>query len=64
MGITELGETALVGWRGKVASGVARPVSARTGVGEDQVRAIIGALFFVLAAYYIAGTVRRALKSD
>jgi hypothetical protein len=58
---TDLGQTALVGWREKVAGSVARPVSERTGAGEQQLRAVIGALFFVLSVYYVVSTVRRAL---
>ena len=61
MDAAELGQTALVGWREKVASSVARPVSERTGVGEQQLRALIGALFFALSAFYVVRTVRRAL---
>jgi len=61
MEATKLGQTALVGWREKVARGVAAPVSERTPAGEDQVRALIGAAFFVLAVYYVASTVRRAI---
>jgi hypothetical protein len=57
---TELGETALPGWRGKVAAGIARPVSHRTGVEERKLRAI-GVLFFVLSVYYVGATARRAL---
>jgi hypothetical protein len=58
---TELGETALPGWRGKVAAGIARPVSHRTGVEERKLRAAIGVLFFVLSVYYVGATARRAL---
>jgi hypothetical protein len=58
---TELGQTALVGWRDKVASGVARPLAKRTGVSEEPVRAAIGAAFFALSAYYVVSTARRAL---
>jgi hypothetical protein len=59
----ELGQTALVGWREKVANGIARPVSSRTGVGEEAVRATIGVLFFALSVYYVASTLRRALEA-
>jgi hypothetical protein len=59
----ELGQTALVGWREKVANGIARPVSSRTGVGEEAVRATIGVLFFALSVYYVASTLRRALQA-
>jgi hypothetical protein len=40
---------------------VAPPVSARTPFDDEQVRALVGALFFALAVYYVIGTVRRAL---
>jgi hypothetical protein len=63
MDASQLGHTALVGWREKVAAGVARPVSERTGLADEQVRALIGALFFGLAVYYVVGTVRRALAA-
>jgi len=56
----ELGETGLVGWREKVADGVAGPVSKRTPLADDEVRAAVGGLFFVLALYYVLGTMRRA----
>lgn len=59
---TDAGQAALVGWRDKAAGGIAGPVSDRTRLGEEQVRALVGALFFALSAYYVAGTVRRALK--
>jgi hypothetical protein len=62
MDATALGQTALAGWRGKVANGVARPVSARTRFGDDEIRALVGALFFVLSVYYVIGTLRRALS--
>ncbi len=61
MKATELGQTALVGWREKAAAGVAGPVSERTSLADEQVRALVGALFFVLALYYVVGTLRRAL---
>jgi len=63
MGASELGHTALVGWREKVAAGVAGPVSERTGLADEQVRALVGALFFLLAVYYVVGTVRRAVAA-
>ena len=58
---TALGRTALVGWRQKVANGVAKPLASRTGVSDEAVRAAVGALFFALSLYYVASTVRRAL---
>ena len=60
MKATEVGETALVGWREKAAAGVAAPLSQRSPLDEEQVRALVGALFFAL--YYVVGTLRRALS--
>jgi hypothetical protein len=58
---TELGQAALVGWRQRLADGVAPLVSERTGLGEAQVRAVVGVVFFALSAYYVASTVRRGI---
>jgi hypothetical protein len=63
MNATELAQTALVGWREKAAASVAGPVSKRTRLVDEQVRALMGALFFALAVYYIVGTLRRALTA-
>ena len=63
MKATEIGETALVGWREKAAAGVASPLAQRTRFDEEQVRAIVGAFFFVLALYYVVGTLRRAISA-
>jgi hypothetical protein len=61
MDATGLGQTALVGWRRKAADSVAGPVSERTPLADEQVRAVVGALFFALAVYYVIGTLRRAV---
>jgi hypothetical protein len=63
MNATELAQTALVGWREKAAASVAGPVSKRTRLVDEQVRALMGAFFFALAVYYIVGTLRRALTA-
>jgi hypothetical protein len=63
MKATDLGQSALVGWREKAAAGVAGPASEQTGLAEEQVRALMGALFFALAVYYVVGTLRRALTT-
>jgi hypothetical protein len=59
---TELGQTGLQGWREKVADGISAPVAKRAPVEEDQVRAAIGAAFFVLAAIYVARTIWAATR--
>jgi hypothetical protein len=59
---TELGHTALQGWREKVADGISPPVAKRAPLEEDQVRAIIGAAFFVLSVIYVAKTISAATR--
>lgn len=54
---TQAGQAGLQGWRGKVADNVAPPLSDRTPLSEDQARALIGGVFFVLALLYVAKTV-------
>ena len=59
---TELGHTGLQGWREKVANGIAQPVANRAPLDEDQVRALVGAAFFVLAVIYVAKTISAAAR--
>jgi hypothetical protein len=59
---TELGQTGLQGWREKVADGISRPVAKRAPLEEDQVRALIGAAFFVLALVYVVKTISAATR--
>jgi hypothetical protein len=61
MNPVEVGKKGLVGWREKVADGVAGPISSRAPLSEEQVRAVIGATFFALSVYYVVDTVRRTL---
>jgi hypothetical protein len=58
MAALELGRAGLQGWRGKVADAAGPVVAQRTPLSEDQVRAGIGLLFFVLSVVYVAKTVR------
>jgi hypothetical protein len=60
--LTELGKQGLKGWRVKAAEAVAGPVSARTPLDEDQVRAAVGALFFALAVSYVVSTAANAAR--
>jgi hypothetical protein len=62
--LTALGEASLKGWRGRVTGPVADAVSRRTAYSADQVRAVIGLVFFALSVYLLASTVRRALQSE
>jgi len=61
---TQAGQAGLQGWREKVADVVAEPVAKRSKLDEDQVRAIIGAAFFVLAVVYLANAVRELVKQS
>lgn len=62
MDVVNLGTAGLAGWRAKVADVVAAPVAGRSGFSEDDVRAAIGALFFVLSVVYVISTVRRLVR--
>lgn len=59
---TTVGQAGLQGWREKVADGVAGPVSEKTPLGEDQVRAVLGATFFALSVLYVVKTVQAAVQ--
>ena len=59
---TQLGQTGLQGWREKVADGISQPVANRAPLDEDQVRAIVGAAFFVLAVLYVVKTISAAMR--
>jgi hypothetical protein len=54
--VEQLGKAGLVGWRAKVAERVAPAAARRAPVSEEQVRAIVGGLFFALSAYYVIST--------
>jgi hypothetical protein len=53
---TRIATAGLQGWRAKVGDALAGPVSQRTPLAADQVRAAVGGLFFVLALTYVAKT--------
>jgi hypothetical protein len=59
---TEIGTAGLQGWRRKVGDVVAEPVAQRTPLSDQQVRAAVGALFFVLAVMYVVKTVTVAAR--
>ena len=59
---TEIGQTGLQGWREKVADGISEPLAKRAPLDEDQVRAVIGAAFFVLSVVYIGKTISAATR--
>ena len=57
-----LGKAGLQGWRAKVGDAVAVPVAKRSRFSDDQVRAVIGAVFFLLSVLYVVGTVKRMAR--
>ena len=59
---TRMGTAGLQGWRRKVGDAVADPVAERTPLGPEQVRAAVGALFFVLALMYVVRTLTAASR--
>jgi hypothetical protein len=62
MDAISFGKAGLQGWRAKVADAVASPVARRSGVADDQIRAVIGAAFFLLSVLYVAGTIKRLAR--
>jgi hypothetical protein len=60
---TTLGQAGLQGWREKVADGIAEPVAKRAPLDSDQVRAVVGAAFFVLAVMYVVKTLSAAMQA-
>ena len=57
---TQVGQAGLQGWREKLADNVAEPLSDRTPLDVDQVRALIGGVFFALSVMYVVKTLRSA----
>ena len=62
MDAVSLGKAGLQGWRAKVGDVVAEPIAHHSPLTDDQVRAVVGGLFFVLSVVYVAGTVWRVLR--
>lgn len=60
--VTRVGTAGLQGWRRKVGDAVAEPVAQRTPLGAEQVRAAVGALFFVLSVLYVVKTLTVASR--
>ncbi len=59
---TQIGTAGLQGWRAKAADALAEPLAQRSPLHADQVRAAMGALFFVLALTYVIKTVLVATR--
>jgi hypothetical protein len=63
MNKTQTLEAGLVGWRERLARKIDKPVSKRTPLTVQQVRALLGALFFVKSALYVGRSIRRAIRN-
>src|SRR3954451_22805403 len=61
---TQAGQAGLQGWRAKAADAIAKPVANHTNLNEDQVRAVVGAAFFILAVIYVANSLRALARSS
>ena len=59
---TDIGQAGLQGWREKLADGISQPVADRAPLENEQVRAVIGAVFFVLSVVYVVKTVSVAVR--
>ncbi len=59
MDALSFGKAGLQGWRARVADAVATPIATHSRLSDDQVRAAVGALFFLLSVVYVVGTIRR-----
>jgi hypothetical protein len=60
---TQTLEAGLIGWRERVARKIDKPVAKRTPLTVQQVRALLGALFFVKSALYVGRSIRRAIRN-
>ena len=64
MNVTEMGKVGLTGWRGRAADVVARPLAERSRLDEDEVKAIIGAIFLAYTIYRLVRALYRAAKTE
>jgi hypothetical protein len=60
----QLAQAGLVGWRKSLADRVVPPAATRAPASEDQLRALIGALFFALSLFYVVSTIVRMIKES
>jgi hypothetical protein len=63
MAKTQTLEAGLVGWRQRLATRIDKPVSKRTPLKADQVRAILGGLFFISSALYVGRAIAHAIRN-
>lgn len=63
MDLAAMGRAGMSGWQEKVGERLARPVADKTGVEEDRVIAIIGALFLALSIYQFVVLMRKVVRA-
>ena len=63
MDYTAMGKVGLSGWRGKVGGKVAERVSDKSQFTQDQIEALIGAVFLALAAWQFFKLIRQVLQA-
>ena len=59
-----IGKAGLRGWRSKVADVAAQPIARKTPLGEDTIRAVIGAVFLALSVFYVVAAVKDMVRSN
>ena len=64
MDAISFGKAGLQGWRAKLADAVVPPVVQRSRLTDDEVRAAIGGVFFVLSVVYVVGTIKRVVSES
>ena len=63
MDANKLGQAGLVGWRDMVGERIAGPVSRRTRLSFDQVKALVGAVFLVMTVRQFIRMAREASRA-
>ena len=59
MDAVSFGKAGLAGWRARVADALAGPIARHSRLGDEEVRAAVGAAFFLLSVVYVIGTIKR-----
>ncbi|MDQ4081414.1 MAG: hypothetical protein M3123_00755 [Actinomycetota bacterium] len=62
MNTKKLGEAALTGWRARVGESVASRLHARTPLGEEEARTLVGLAFLAVSILYVVRTLGRAAR--
>jgi hypothetical protein len=62
--VTEMGKVGLNGWRGRAAGVVARPLAERSPFDEEEIKAVIGAIFLAYTIYRLIRALYRAARTE